>query len=91
MLSRKHGAKSVAEFLKRLPSLLIRVVLPDEEDIIPAAKLKSTRKISYSDGFAAALAIKETAPLITGDPELREMSDPLTVEWIGPPPQSPAQ
>jgi len=91
MLSRKHDATTAEEFLRRLPSLPIRVVLPDEEGIIAAAKLKSTRKISYSDGFAAALAIKETAALITGDPELREMADVLTVDWIGPPPAVPAQ
>ena len=83
MLARKHDAKTAREFLTRLPSLPIRLVLPDEEDIIAAAKLKSTRKISYSDGFAAALAQKQTAALITGDPELREMTDVITVEWIG--------
>lgn len=84
MLARKHDTQTAEEFLTRLPSLPIRVVLPDERDIIAAAKLKSTRKISYSDGFAAALAQKETAALITGDPELHEMADVLTVEWIGP-------
>jgi predicted nucleic acid-binding protein len=84
MLSRKHNAKIAEEFLARLPSMPIRVVLPDEEDIIAAAKLKSARKISYADGFAAALAAKESAALITGDPELRDMADVLTIEWIGP-------
>jgi uncharacterized protein len=84
MLARKHNAKPAEEFLTRLPSLPIQVVLPDEQDIVAAAKLKSARKISYADGFAAALAEKETAALITGDPELGEMADVLTIEWIGP-------
>jgi hypothetical protein len=48
MLSRKHDAKIAEEFLVRLPSMPIRVVLPEEEDIIAAAKLKSARKISYA-------------------------------------------
>lgn len=83
MLSRKHDAKVAEEFLERLPSLPIRLVLPGAEDIIAAAKLKSTRRISYADGFAAALAQREGAALVTGDPELKAMTDVLTVEWIG--------
>ena len=48
-----------------------------------AAKLKSTRRISCADGFAAALAQSEGAALVTGDPELAAMTDVVTVEWIG--------
>ncbi len=83
MASRKLDAAKAEEFLKRLPSLPIRLVLPSEQDIIAAAKLKSTRRISYADGFAAALAQREGAALVTGDPELKAMADVLTVEWIG--------
>jgi uncharacterized protein len=88
MLARKHGPKTAEEFLTRLPSLPIRLVLPEEEDIIAAAKLKSAHRLSYADAFAAALAVKENATLITGDPEMRELGAVLTVEWIGPPPAS---
>ena len=83
MASRKLDAAKAEEFLKRLPSLPIRLVLPSEEDIIAAAKLKSTRRISCADGFAAALAQSEGAALVTGDPELAAMTDVVTVEWIG--------
>lgn len=91
MLVRKHSARVAEEFLTRLPSLPILLVLPDEESVIQAAKLKSTRRISYADGFAAALAHRETATLVTGDPELLKMSDVLAVEWIGEPPQQPPE
>jgi predicted nucleic acid-binding protein len=84
MLARKHDPKTAEEFLTRLPSLPIRLVLPEEEDIMAAAKLKSAYRISYADAFAAALAIKENAVVITGDPEMREMGVVLKVEWIGP-------
>jgi len=83
MARRKLDAAKAEEFLKRLPSLPIRLVLPGEADIIAAAKLKATRRISYADGFAAALAQREGADLVTGDPELKEMADVVTVEWIG--------
>jgi predicted nucleic acid-binding protein len=83
MASRKLDAAKAEEFLKRLPSLPIRLVLPAEEDIIAAARLKAGRRISYADGFAAALAQREGAALVTGDPELKAMADVVTVDWIG--------
>ena len=90
MLARKHDAKTAEEFLIRLPSLPIRLVLPEEEDIIAAAKLKSAYRISYADAFAAALGIKENAAVITGDPKLRDLAGVVAVEWIGPqPPATP--
>jgi predicted nucleic acid-binding protein len=83
MLVRKHSQHVADEYLSRLPSLPIRLVLPDEQDVIEAAKLKSTRRISYADGFAAGLAIRQNATLVTGDPELYTLGDILSLEWIG--------
>jgi hypothetical protein len=34
--------------------------------------------------FAAALAMKENAAVITGDPEMRDLANLITVEWIDP-------
>ena len=83
MAARKRGSQVAEAFLEELPSLPIQTVLPSAEDFIVAARLKATRRISYADAFAAALAIQQQAPVVTGDSELREMGDVLTVEWIG--------
>jgi len=94
MLTRKHNPKASEAFLMRLPSLPIRLMLPKEEAIVAAAKLKSSFRISYADAFAAALAFEENATIVTGDPEIRNMANAtvknpkvrrLKVEWIGPP------
>jgi len=48
--------------------------------------LKARYAISYADGFAAATAMLQGAPLVTGDPELRVMAakeKALRLEWIG--------
>jgi predicted nucleic acid-binding protein len=82
MLVRKNGLRVAHEFLARLPSLPLRLVVPDEEAVIEAAKLKSGRRISHADAFAAALALRENATLVTGDPELRAMRGILRVEWL---------
>jgi len=80
---RRHGVEKAEAFLKSIPALPIRVVLPTDADVIAAARLRSSRRLSYADAFAAALAIREGAAVITGDPELRALSDILSVEWIG--------
>jgi hypothetical protein len=46
MLARKHAVKVAEDFLTRLPSLPIRLVLPDEEDVIESARLKSLFRLS---------------------------------------------
>jgi uncharacterized protein len=88
MIARKHDPKAAEDFLTRLPSLPILLVVPDKEDIMAAARLKSVYRLSYADAFATALALKEHAAVITGDPEIRDMAanttGALLVEWIGP-------
>ncbi len=61
------------------------MILPTPNTIMSAAKLKSTRRLSYVDAFAANLAIDLGATLVTGDPELAQMNDKVDVEWLGSP------
>ncbi len=62
-------------------------IVPATDDLVMyAATLKARHRISYADGFAAATAMLRDAPLLTGDPELRRMSQhekALKLEWIG--------
>ena len=46
MAARKVDAAKAEEFRKRLPTLPLRLVVPSSDDIVEAAKLKSTRRIS---------------------------------------------
>jgi predicted nucleic acid-binding protein len=84
MLARKHSPQAADEFLARLPSLPLRLLLPDNQAILAAARMKSTAKLSYADAFAAVLSQALGATLLTGDPELGQMRDILSIEWIGP-------
>lgn len=84
MVVRKVSGVRADEFWRRLPTLPIQLVLPSERDVIAAARLKASRRISYADAFAADLAIRHNAALVTGDPELRLMTGVLRVEWLGP-------
>jgi len=40
--------------------------------------------LADADAFAAALALRKGATIITGDPELAALKDLLKIDWIGP-------
>jgi predicted nucleic acid-binding protein len=79
----KRNSRAVAEeFLTRLPSLPIRVMLPDEDDIMAAARIKAEHAVAFGDAFAISLAISERADVITGDEEIRRCGM-VPVDWVG--------
>jgi predicted nucleic acid-binding protein len=82
IIAKRHGRDRAADFLDRLPSLPIRVVLPDEDAILAAAEVKASHPVSYSDAFAISLAQSEKGSVITGDDEIRQCGL-VPVDWLG--------
>ena len=75
----KQFGWEVAERKRGEISLLpIEVAVFSEELFWQAVKLKSEYPMSYADCFAAALAIKEQAILLTSDPEFEVLGTSLT-------------
>jgi len=75
--AKSHRAKFTA-----LPITLISV---DDALVDEAVALKSIYPIAYADAFAAALAIRCDAPVVTGDPDFRKLAklDVVKVRWLG--------
>jgi predicted nucleic acid-binding protein len=71
-------AESWRESSRTLPAT---IEVPTAEDIWSAASLKGRYAIAYANAFAAALAQKYNCPLLTGDPELRQV-DQLELDWL---------
>jgi uncharacterized protein len=64
----------------------VMIISAHDELVMLAATLKARHAISYADGFAAATALLQDAPLVTGDAEIKAMADAekaLRLEWIG--------
>lgn len=62
---------------------LVPVDARDLELVRQAAVFKATKKMSYADCFAAALAKTTNAELVTGDPEFRVIEDELRkIRWL---------
>ncbi len=47
-----------------------------------AAFFKATRRMSYADCFAAALAKIRNAELVTGDPEFKAVAGEIKIAWL---------
>jgi len=82
ILSKRNSPSAAEEFLTRLPSLPIRVVSPNEDDIMAAARIKAAHAVAFGDAFAIALARSEGATVITGDEEIRRCQI-VEVDWVG--------
>jgi predicted nucleic acid-binding protein len=82
ILAKRNSLSVADEFLNRLPSLPIRVMLPDENGIIAAARIKAAHPVAFGDAFAIALAQAEKASVITGDNEIRRCAV-VPVDWSG--------
>ena len=62
---------------------LIPVDARDLELIRQAAVFKATKKMSYADCFAAALAKTQNAELVTGDREFKVVENELKkIRWL---------
>jgi ribonuclease VapC len=47
-----------------------------------AAALKARYAVSYADCFAAALAQRREAELVTGDPEFQRLDEEVKIRWL---------
>jgi predicted nucleic acid-binding protein len=82
---REQGQSSADLAYSRIKALPIKLIdRIDEELLLAAAGLKARYPISYADSFAAALAMINNCPLLTGDPEFEslEKKDIINIEWL---------
>jgi len=81
-IGKRKGEKEAKETMDELLYLPIKVVQVDKENIFNAATLKIYHSISYADAFAASLAHSINATLVTGDPELCQLSHIIKIEKL---------
>src|SRR5260370_14930316 len=62
---------------------LVPVDADDLELVRQASAFKATRKMSYADCFAAALAKIKNAELVTGDREFKQLTRVVKIHWLG--------
>jgi ribonuclease VapC len=68
-----------------IAGMQIQLVLVDANDlelVRQAAAFKATKKMSYADCFAAALAKIKNAELVTGDREFKQLVRDVKIHWL---------
>ena len=77
------AAESKAHEIAGMPIELVPVDSRDLELVREAALFKATKKMSYADCFAAALAKTRNAELVTGDREFKVVENQLKkIRWV---------
>ncbi|MGI0016276.1 MAG: type II toxin-antitoxin system VapC family toxin [Nitrososphaera sp.] len=79
---RRLGEPKAQEVERLIQSFPILLVDADRDLTREAARLKATKRMSYADCFAAALARQHKAKLYTGDPEFRTVEKEIKITWL---------
>lgn len=80
-MHRAKGPIKADEILEIVDQLPIVIVPADRAATLAAAKIKAVYPIAYGDCFAAALAIKNKCPVVTGDKEFKLVND-ISIHWV---------
>lgn len=79
---REAGRQQADEVAHVISTLPIQVVLGDLELTKRAAEFKASKKMSFADCYAAALAKLRRAELVTGDKDFKQVEGEIKVMWI---------
>lgn len=82
LLARRNSGDYATEQLSELAQIGIQRVDVDWPMVLQAADYKSRHKISYAGAFAAALAKRQNAELVTGDRECRALEGEIKIRWL---------
>jgi ribonuclease VapC len=80
---RHRGVENAEYFLETiLAGLPITLVHNDFQDVIDAARIKAEYPLSFAGCFAVVTARRESATILTGDPEFRRIEHLVPIEWL---------
>ena len=82
IVRRKDGEAAWQTIARELVAAPIQFHVADRVLADSAADFKMRFKISLADAFAAALAKKQNADLVTGDPEFKPLEKEIDISWL---------
>jgi ribonuclease VapC len=82
MTERRRGLVMTQRVQALVESLPIEILDVSRNLVLDAAHIKAHYAISYADAFVVAAAQRETATVLTGDPEFRVVEEIVGVEWL---------
>lgn len=82
IVERRWGKERFYQVWATLEATRIEMVPVGRELALAAASIKAEHPLAYADAFAAALALKRQAWLVTGDPEFERLEGTLPILWL---------
>ncbi len=84
IVERRWGMERLVTALAMVEATALEIVPVERELALMAAHIKAEHAIAYADTFAAALAQRAGATLVTGDPEFKLLDGVLDIHWLAP-------
>ena len=81
-LARSRSEKAADQAVAEITNLGFKRVDPDWSMIRAAASFKARFRLAYADCFAAALAKDRQCPVVTGNPEFKQLEQEVQVFWV---------
>jgi ribonuclease VapC len=81
-VAREVSTEAADQSFKDIADLGINIIEADWNLTLQAARFKAKSRIAYADCFAAALAKREGAPLVTGDLEFKRVERDIPIIWV---------
>lgn len=81
-LARSRSEKAADQAVVEITNLGFKRVDPDWSMIRAAASFKARFRLAYADCFAVALAKDRQCPVVTGDPEFKQLEQEVQVFWV---------
>lgn len=79
---RMRGLSQAQRVLALVESLPLQILDVTRDLVFEAAHIKANYPISYADAFVAAVAQREGAIVLTGDPEFATIETLVQVDWL---------
>lgn len=79
---REGGEERAARYIGLLGDCPIGLAMVDEDQAFQAAIYKARNRMSLADAFAASLAKRQGAILVTGDAEFKPLEKELGIRWL---------
>ena len=81
-VGKRSGRAAAIDTLRDIRHLSLTIVSASDEMVLAAADFKIEYAISYADAFAAALADRTGATLVSGDPEFDQLQGRIKLEKL---------
>ena len=81
-VAKQNLSEDMDRFWNHFLQLPILFIENDFPLVIEAAKIKAQFPMAYADAFAVATALRQSASIVTGDPDFKHVEALVKIDWL---------